>query len=124
MVKGVDFELVDDVLHLRYKDIGKIDLEKAIEIVNYRMVITQGAIYPLLISNNSLTTVSKKAYQHFATVGMVDISANALVVEDKISKLLASIFTFFVPSDIPLKIFSNKEDALVWLEKYKVLEKK
>jgi hypothetical protein len=94
------------------------------EFVDYgikkRLELTGDKQIVMLSDIRKLKTTTREARQRMAAEdGQIGLLAVGVVMN---SKLQATIFNFFMkinfPSTIPTKVFSNKEDAILWCKSF------
>jgi hypothetical protein len=108
----------DNILFGVYKLNTNIDLAAAQKCVSDRISISHGKNYPVLVDIRNIKSINKAARDYFASKeGLQYIEASAILVDSYLSKLLSHIFLTFSTPPIPTKMFTGKEQALVWLKK-------
>lgn len=112
--KGIVFEIFKPNTHLT--------MEAARKIVADRMRVSGGVTTPMYVDIRNLVTADLEVHKYMASKEAVQcISAGAFLVRGLIDKMLMHIFvTIFKPA-IPAAPFTDKEQALEWLQKYKFL---
>lgn len=113
--------LQDGVLHGIFKP-KLLDLKAAKTIVKNRKIIGGEKIRPLLVDGRAVTEMTKEARDYFGSEEGFDLlSASALLVKSPLSSFLANFFLKInlKNSPIPIKVFTDREKALKWLENYK-----
>jgi hypothetical protein len=107
-----------DILFFVFKK-NKIDLESAKKSVEIRTEITSGVSYPMYIDISEIKSVSKEARDYLAGGKAIEhISASALLAGSLRSKMLGTFYLSFNNPGIPVKLFTDKADALKWLRKF------
>lgn len=113
-------EIKNGILIGQYKENLKISLEIAKKCVDYRLSITKGYVFPSLITIGKLKDVDRNARDYFFNgPGMEGLSAIAIVANDFITRVIAKAVLAYSSPKKPIKIFENKENAVMWLEKFK-----
>ncbi len=116
----VHYFLQGDLLTGTYKKSSRITLEIAKEIVKERLDFTGNQPVAVLIYNEGVKTVDKKARDYFTSdEGVQHLVAAAYVVENKFSSFIANFFVAITKTKIPVRIFSNKQAALKWLAQFR-----
>ena len=117
--KYVNLEMYGNILIGTYKKGLKITLPIAKEIVIMRLIFTNNTDLPALILNQGVISMDKEARDFLSSKeGIKGLKAGAIVLDSPFSSFLGNFFIKISKPKIPAKIFSNKEDALKWLEKY------
>lgn len=111
-------KLEDGIIYGEYKDIV-LDLKGAKQVVNDRKEITLCKTYPLIIDVRNVREVTKEARDYFASKeGEEFLSAAAIVSGSMLTTFLANfvIQVSFVKTNIPTRLFKDKEKALDWIK--------
>ncbi|RYD78221.1 MAG: hypothetical protein EOP53_11575 [Sphingobacteriales bacterium] len=105
----------NDVMYAEFKT-PVMDLAAAKESVSARLNAAEGKDYVFLIDATRVNSITKEARDYLASdEGSQQIIASALVIDSKVGKLLGNFFLQINKPKIPLKLFTNKTDALDWL---------
>lgn len=118
---NIDFTYVNGVSIGVYSKNVVVTLEVAKEAVIKRKAISNNKLSPMLIDGRSVKEVKKDARDYFSsTEGEELLSAAALLINSAFTSAIANFLTkfSFKKNAVPIKIFSNKEEALYWLKKY------
>lgn len=115
----VSMELKGSILYFDYLRGATITLDTAKEIVKQRLEYTEGVAYPLFVTGEGLRAMDKVSRDYFAKEGVKGIVAAALVTNSVYTEFFGNMFLRITQTSIPSKLFSNKEEALRWLEQYK-----
>lgn len=124
MKKETDFikvELINGIVEATYKPIF-IDINTAKEVLKTRQEVTLGNKYPMLLNGIGIKGIDKEARDFFSEPqGSEGLTATALLVNSRLDTFFANflIKVNISKSNIPLKLFTNKAEALKWLENYK-----
>lgn len=101
--------------------IDKLDLEAAKQTVELRLKMVQGVKHLVLIDAQNVKTITKDARDYFASdEGSKFIIASALVLDSTVGKILGNFFLQISKPKVPLRLFTNKADALDWLNTFQV----
>jgi len=112
-------KLENGILWFHYKP-GSIDIDEAKQVVQDRVEFTQGEILPVLIVDDGVTKMSKTARDYLSSkAGTQNISAAAVVITSPFSKLIINFILKINRPDIPVRIFTKEDEALVWLQRLK-----
>lgn len=114
--------LEDDIIHGVYDPSLKIiDINIAKQLVGDRLKIANGIKYPVLADTSNIKTITREAEKYMATGdAMQCISAVAILTHSRVGRLISRIYISLSRPKIPTKVFSDKAQALEWLEQYKV----
>jgi hypothetical protein len=115
-----DFYIEDGIIFGVYPKGIQIDLEIAKYLVRERTKLCEGKSYLACIDARGVDSSSNEAQKYFSSeAGVFGITAGAFIVDSFLTRLLGNFYLkIFTPSK-PAKLFSNKEEALVWLQKFK-----
>lgn len=90
------------------------------QMVQERLKISNGVIRPMFIDIRHLVSTDIKARKYMASEeAILFISAGAIHVNGLISKLAGNIFITVDKPLVPTKLFTDKDKAIRWLEKFK-----
>lgn len=105
----------DDIVETRpRKDWGGVEkLEHAIENMEAFVAIASGEMYPTLnyLPDHKVSDEAQIYYKNHPPVAM----ASAMIARSMMQMLLGNIFIKVRRLPIPTKLFTNVEDAVVWL---------
>jgi hypothetical protein len=109
------------ILFLEYKPNLIIDLDAAKEIVRTRLEYTQGKSTYILIDFTNVKSVSKGArdYMNDTKGGLTGILGGAFLSNNMVGNLFINLYLNINKPSVPAKFFTNKNDALYWLNKIK-----
>ena len=77
-----------------------------------------GRLYPTMVEMSEIESFTKEAREVFQNKNTLTSSALALVVSSMLSRVMGNLFISMNQSGIPVKLFNNQEQALLWLESY------
>jgi len=107
------------ILYGKYT-VEHIDLDLAKKLIALRIEKSGDSTYPVFVDVTDVKTVSKEARETLATGdGIKNMSACALVVGSPVNRLLGNFFLSVSKPGVPTRLFTSKEDALVWLSTFK-----
>ena len=113
-------EIKNDILYFTYLSGGTITLDIAKEIVKQRLEYTNGVPYPLLVTYEGLKAMDKQARDYFAAKeGVQAVLAAALVVNSVYTQFFGNMFLRITQTSISSRLFTDKQEALKWLEQFK-----
>lgn len=76
--------------------------------------------FPLLVNSTKIKSMSREARRYLAiTDRSTHITAFAVVADSFLSMIIVNFFFKFNKTGVPARMFTNEENALKWLEKYK-----
>jgi len=108
----------DGILFCIYANNIDLDLEIAKHCVEQRLNYSKGRSYPVFVNMTGVRSVDKPAREYFATRGLVQLTAGALIVNSPLSKFLVNIFLKINKPKIPSRLFTNEKEASDWLKNY------
>lgn len=117
----VKIELINGVLEAEYQPIY-IDLDVAKKVLVFRNQFTKQRPLPMLLNGIGIKGIDKEARDFFSEpTGSEGLTATAILVNSRLDTFFANflIKVNISKSSIPLKLFTNKTEALRWLENYK-----
>ena len=120
MNEYMDFFIEDGILMGIPKKKFHITMDVVIQLYESRLEVCNGKEYPTLIFIDSVEYVNKELRDFHENVSsVVGATAWAFVTPEKISQILINLYLSAMKIPVPTKYFSNKEEALKWLEKFK-----
>ena len=120
MNEYMDFFIEDGILVGIPKKKFHITMEVVKQLYESRLEVCNGKEYPTLIHINSVEYVNKELRDfHDNVSSIVGATAWAFVTPAKISQILINLYLTAMKTLVPTKYFSNKEDALKWLQNFK-----
>lgn len=112
--------LEDGIIHSSYKPNLVINLEIAKQMVKERLKISDGIARPMFIDISNLVSIDLEAREYLSGGDAVKfVSAGAIYSTSPISKFQGKLFVDVNQPEATAKIFSNKEEAIEWLQQYK-----
>ena len=107
----------DGILNLITKSNSKTTLESAIEENDAIRQMTKGEPVLLVADIRNLTSVSSDAREYIKQPEIAGLyKAVAMIVDNVFSRVIGSFVLGFVSSGYPVKMFTNREKAIAWLE--------
>ena len=116
---SAEVELKNGFLHVQFTDMSNVDLEEAKIIANNIIDLCDGTPYPFITNGLGITIrMDNAARDLFASYPpLIEVrKAQALLVNNMPSKLLANFFIKYHKPLNPTKIFTNYDEAVEWLE--------
>jgi len=97
-----------------------INVEVAFDMMRDRKMVSQGIYRPFFIDITGLSSVNEAARNYMASTEAAEfISAGAIYTTNTLAKIIGMAFKLLDEPKAPVKVFTNKEDALSWLETFK-----
>lgn len=123
-------EFRGDYVHFLYEDgitymtilTEKIDLDIAKEIVKQRFDFTQGEDACMFVDNTKVKMINKAAREYFGSdESNRELLAIAIYANSFLSVFLANfvIKVNLMNYTVPIKLFTNKENAIKWIQEFK-----
>ena len=115
----VYFEIVDGILYATYKDGVVIDLPTAHRIVESRLGFTGDQDMLVVVIIEGVATIDKTArYFISSPEGVKGLTAAAIIIDSPVAAVIGNFFASVNrPEKIPVKLFTHKNKAVVWLLK-------
>jgi hypothetical protein len=115
-----DLWLEDGIVRYRYHQGIIIDMDMAEKLVYCRLKMTAGKTYPGFVDAREVVYAYNGAKKYLASdIGFTGTSAVAILVKSHVQRVIANTFIRLKPAKIPVKLFTEEEKALKWLEAYK-----
>jgi hypothetical protein len=114
-----NIELIDGIIHCIWCIEHYVieDVEKGIEL---RIKIQQGKNYPMFVDFTNVKSGTREARQRLSDKDNgIGITAVAVLVKLKLQRILYNFFHSIYKAPAPTKLFTNKEEAIQWLQAYK-----
>lgn len=110
----------DGIFNVIYKPDLLISLDVAKKMVAERLKLTDGKTMPLYTDIRGLISIDTISRKYLAGGEAIkNLSAGAIRVNGLISKLAANIFIVVEKPPVPTKLFTDRDKAIAWLEKFK-----
>jgi hypothetical protein len=106
----------NEVLFGLYKKDCILGLEAAKEVVALRKNLTKGVSYLSVVYITHIKVVTKEARKYLANQANEELQKLA-ITNSGFSKILGNIFLTIDRPKTPTRLFTNKEEAFVWLKK-------
>lgn len=114
---GLKIWIEDDIMYFQYQNI-RVTKEDAVEYMKDRLSVCDGKDYLLLVDGTNVRKFDhdarKRMEQEDAKKGIKKV---AFVVTSKVQQIMANFFLMINKPDAPLKIFTDKREAVQWLKK-------
>lgn len=118
----VELEIKSGILICTYRSGLEITIKEAKEILTNRLFFIRDNEYPTLIDGRLLKSIDWEARRFFVSEeGKKGISAAALLADSLLTAYLGNFFLkiTYDSRTFPARLFTDREEALRWLEKYK-----
>ncbi len=111
-----EYEITQEVLVGRF-NVKKIDLEIAKKITQDRHHFAKGKEYPTLVDFTNVLSTTKEARDYFnGETAAKNISRMAILINSEVGKMIASFFIMLKKPPYQTKIFTNNDEAMLWLK--------
>ena len=95
-------------------------LEEGKENIKAILEITEGKRSPVLVDITKSKGITKECRQYYSSEEVANVqSAVAMIVDSAFTKMIANFFIGLNKTLFPLKMFTNKEEAISWLSEFK-----
>ncbi len=85
-----------------------------------RLALTQDQSYPFLFDARKLKYVSRAGKQRMIQKDSFHgVLSAAFLIDSKVQEVIFNFFKAFYKTPVPIKMFTNKEKAIEWLQQYK-----
>ena len=122
MQSYVKMKFENGILYGKYNKSLVIDLEVAKTVIEYRKKLTNYKNAPILVDARDVNEITSEARKLFSsTEGYELLNAAGILVDSKFQTFVANFLlkVNFKKTPIPIKLFTNESDAIIWLEEYK-----
>lgn len=111
-----------DVLFSAYASKLEITLDIARELIASRLEFCEGRPMYVLIDFTNVKSVTKEArdYMNSPEGGLNGVLGGAFLSTNVVATLFINLFLKVSPPVVPAKFFTNRVDALVWLQKIRI----
>lgn len=117
--ENFSIELINGILHVEWMK-ETYDYETIDYIIKKRIEMVEGNSYPIFTDLRKLKGGSRQARERLAGKDAgVGVSAVAVLVSTRVQKTMYNFFNAIYKAPVQAKVFTDKEKALQWLEKYK-----
>ncbi|UKN01153.1 hypothetical protein K6119_15595 [Paracrocinitomix mangrovi] len=119
--ENIRLEIRGDIVFGWYKG-GMFDLDMAKDAVKKRKEFTNYQRVRMIASESGFKGFTREARQYLSSdEGQEGLIAGAIVTKSVFASHLANIFIkiSFVKSNIPIRMFTNEEEAIKWLREQK-----
>lgn len=118
----VEIWFENGIIYQTFKLNTNLTLESAKKVVKDRIQVSNNTTTPICIDIRNLVSADLKAHKFMASKEAVQfISAGAFIVNNVINRMLMNLFSKVFKPVVPAASFTNVDEAIQWLEKYKYL---
>jgi hypothetical protein len=115
----IDFEISHGILIGTYKPNILITLKHAKEIVASRIAFMDGNDMPILILNQGIIKMDKDARDYLASAeGIKGLKCAAILINSNFISITVNFFLKVTKPKLLVKTFTDKEEALNWLQDF------
>lgn len=121
-IKCAEIELLDNgIVQLKYQHDYEVELEDVKEVEKVFIQLSEGgAIFCLMDTSGRFNIYSNEAQKFLSKEASIvreeKIKASAVVIDNLANRMIARFFSKFFKPKFAMKIFSNRENAILWLE--------
>jgi hypothetical protein len=108
----------DGILYGRYAEGLDVSLDIAKELVESRILYSEGKSCPMLIDMKGVKSATPQAREYLATIGATHLKAGALIVGSQMNMAIGNVFLMIDKPLVPTKLFTNEDRAVEWLRQY------
>ena len=112
------YKFLDGIVYMRYHIGITIDRNAAVKIVEDRLVLQEGQIFPVLCDIRGVKDINKAARDYLALEGSTLIKAVAFIVEPPLSEVMSKFYLKASKPPIPTESFQTFEDAKGFLDEF------
>jgi hypothetical protein len=114
------YSIEDGIGIVTWNDNLVISIDMAKAMVEERIEVFNGKVLPFIIDIRELSSIDTLSRQYFAGErSITGVKAGALLIDSLISKLAGNIYVKVDKPRIPVRLFTNKDKAIKWLQQYK-----
>lgn len=108
----------DGIARTKIKLLAEVTIDDAIEnSIAVNSLSRNGENYPLLIDSTGVKSMTKESRDYFSMNNRAsNVTAFAIIISSPVSRIVGNFFMGLNKPRVPAKLFSNEEDALVWLK--------
>jgi len=115
----VSFEIINGILFTEFKTKTIIDLEVAKTMIELRHKISAGENKYWCFDFSNLKFFTKEGRDYADIHGQDFLNATAVIVDSSITKFIGNTWFRLKKPSVPMQIFTNKENAVSWLDELK-----
>lgn len=126
-IKELDYQEVNlqlksnEIVYVLFKDNCVIDIDFQMRLLDYYIDITGGKLMPFIFLAAENVSVTKEARDNAILIeNQSMVGASALIVTNLAYKIIANFYMKVNKPKRPLKAFGNEEEAIKWLQTFKL----
>lgn len=117
--ESAEFWVENDVLFFSYKEGTKINQHVAAQVVKDRMEMQKGISYPVFCDMRGVKDSDKAGRDYLAKEGSSMVNAVAVLIDSPVTKIMLNFYLNINKPTTPTRMFTDKNEALAYLEAYK-----
>lgn len=112
-------KIVDKIIQIEFEQNTVLTLKLAKALVKQRLEVSNQTDFRLYIDIRNVISIDEQTRRYLAgSEGTQNAIAAAIHVENPLSKFLANLFIKVDKPLKPIKLFTQKRKALIWLKKF------
>lgn len=115
----VEMFIRDGIFQAYFKPLELLDLPTAVLTVNDRLAFFEQQAYPCLFDVTQVKQTTKEARDFMAKEGNQLVLASAMIVNSPMLKMIANFYIMVSKPQNPTQLFTDRRQALEWLEQFK-----
>jgi len=97
----------------------EIGIKEALENTKAVSSLAEGNKFPLLVDSRNIQYITKEARDHFSMRNRESVvNAMAILIQSPLSRIIGNFFMGLNKPRVPARLFTEEEEALLWLKKY------
>jgi len=117
--EDVEIYIQEGILHVNYFT-SVLTMEIVETGIKQRMQMSAGKSYPMVADIRNIKTISLKVRSYLARPENSELlTAGAMIVKNTFQETIGNIFIFLNRPAVPARLFTDKKEAIKWLENYK-----
>lgn len=122
IIDSAEIALLDSgIIVLKYKPDYEVELEDVKQVEQALIELSSnGDIYCLMDTSGRFNSFSNEAQKFLSREASIvenkKLKGSALIIDNLPNRLLVKFFSSLFKPKFPIKIFSNQEEGLIWLE--------
>lgn len=111
----IKFYITDGILYSEYKERTDVDEDAAKSVIELRHKISNGINQYWCMDIRGVKMFGKQARDYVDIHGQDFLYACAVLVHSHLTKFMVNTYLKLKPPKVPMRVFTNKEDAVNWL---------
>lgn len=109
----------DGIARTKVKENAEIELKDAQENSEVVNGLSSSEHYPIIVDSRDIKSISRDARDHFSIRNRQSkVTAIALVRDKRISNMIGNFFIGINSPAVPVKLFSNEAEAVIWCKSH------